>query len=106
MKKLKLGGNNILLAITVVLFVIMYLGGCIIYADKGFTHFQTFLNVLINNAGLIAVAAGMTCVMLTGGIDLFFGSPTAIACLVFAAGVETWGIKSPALFIIVLFFVV
>ncbi len=68
MKKLKLGGNNILLAITVALFVIMYLGGCIIYADKGFTHFQTFLNVLINNAGLIAVAAGMTCVMLTGGI--------------------------------------
>ena len=35
MKKLKLGGNNILLAITVALFVIMYLGGCIIYADKG-----------------------------------------------------------------------
>ena len=102
MKKLKLGGNNILLAITVVLFVIMYLGGCIIYADKGFTHFQTFLNVLINNAGLIAVAAGMTCVMLTGGIDISVGSLIAMDCMFLAVGMETWGMKSPVLMIMVL----
>ena len=42
MKKLKIGGNNILLAITVVLVVLMSLGGCIIYADQGFTPCQTF----------------------------------------------------------------
>ena len=53
MKKLKINGNSILLIITIVLFVVMYGAGCIIYADKGFTHLQTFLNVLINNAGLI-----------------------------------------------------
>ena len=102
MKKLKLGGNNILLAITVALFVIMYLGGCIIYADKGFTHFQTFLNVLINNAGLIAVAAGMTCVMLTGGIDISVGSLIAMDCMLLAVGMEEWGMKSPVLMVIVL----
>ena len=102
MKKLKLGGNNILLAITVVLFVIMYLGGCVIYADKGFTHFQTFLNVLINNAGLIAVAAGMTCVMLTGGIDISVGSLIAMDCMLLAVGMEEWGMKSPVLMVIVL----
>lgn len=100
MKKLKLGGNNILLAITVVLFVIMYLGGCIIYADKGFTHFQTFLNVLINNAGLIAVAAGMTCVMLTGGIDISVGSLIAMDCMFLAVGMERWGMGSPVLMIL------
>ena len=88
MKKLKLGGNNILLAITVILFVVMYAGGCIIYADKGFTHLQTFLNVLINNAGLIAVAAGMTCVMLTGGIDISVGSLIAMDCMFLAVGME------------------
>ena len=102
MKKLKIGGNNILLAITVILFVLMYLGGCIIYADKGFTHFQTFLNVLINNAGLIAVAAGMTCVMLTGGIDISVGSLIAMDCMFLAVGMETWGMKSPVLMIMVL----
>ena len=102
MKKLKLGGNNILLAITVVLFVVMYLGGCVIYADKGFAHFQTFLNVLINNAGLIAVASGMTCVMLTGGIDISVGSLIAMDCMFLAVGIENWGIKSPILILIIL----
>ena len=102
MKKLKLGGNNILLAITVALFVIMYLGGCIIYADKGFTHFQTFLNVLINNAGLIAVAAGMTCVMLTGGIDISVGSLVAMDCMFLAVGMEQWGMNAVLLCVLVL----
>ncbi len=102
MKKLKLGGNNILLAITVILFVVMYAGGCIIYANKGFTHLQTFLNVLINNAGLIAVAAGMTCVMLTGGIDISVGSLIAMDCMFLAVGMERWGMSSPVLMILVL----
>ena len=102
MKKRKLSGNNILLVITVALCIVMYLGGCIIYADKGFTHFQTFLNLLINNAGLIAVAAGMTCVMLTGGIDISVGSLIAMNCMFLAVGMETWGMKSPVLMAIVL----
>lgn len=102
MKKLKLGGNNILLVITVALFVIMYIGGCVIYSNKGFTHFQTFLNILINNAGLIAVASGMTCVMLTGGIDISVGSLIAMDCMFLAVGMEKWGIKSPVLILAVL----
>lgn len=67
-KKIKIGGNNLLLLITIVLFIVMYGIGCVVYDDKGFGHFQTFLNLLITNAGLICVACGMTCVMLTGGI--------------------------------------
>ena len=70
MKKKKINSNNLLLLITIVLFFVMYAAGCIVYADKGFTRFQTFLNILINNAGLICITAGMTCVMLTGGIDI------------------------------------
>lgn len=102
MKKFKLGSNNILLAITVILFIVMYLGGCIIYADKGFTHLQTFLNILINNAGLIAVASGMTCVMLTGGIDISVGALIAMDCMFMAVGMEQWGLSSPVLMILVL----
>ena len=59
--KLKIGGNNLLLLITIVLFIVMYGIGCVIYEDKGFGHFQTLLNLLITNAGLICVACGMTC---------------------------------------------
>ena len=52
MKKKKINSNNLLLLITIVLFFVMYAAGCIVYADKGFTRFQTFLNILINNAGI------------------------------------------------------
>lgn len=101
MKK-KLNGNSILLLITVILFVVMYAAGCIVYANKGFTHLQTFLNILINNAGLICITAGMTCVMLTGGIDISVGSVVAMDCMFLAVGMEEWGLKSPVLILLVL----
>ncbi len=101
MKK-KLNGNSILLLITVILFIVMYAAGCIVYSDKGFTHLQTFLNILINNAGLICITAGMTCVMLTGGIDISVGSVVAMDCMFLAVGMEHWGLKSPVLMLLVL----
>lgn len=102
MKKLKINSNSVLLLITIALFVVMYIAGCIVYADKGFTHLQTFLNILINNAGLICIAAGMTCVMLTGGIDISVGSVVAMDCMIIAVGIEEWGWKSPMLMLFVL----
>ena len=59
MKNKKINSNTLLLLITIALFVVMYVVGCIIYSSKGFTHLQTFLNILINNAGLLFVAFGM-----------------------------------------------
>ena len=53
--KLKIGGNNLLLLITIVLFIVMYGIGCVIYEDKGFGHFQTLLNLLITNASTRAM---------------------------------------------------
>ena len=102
MKKTKLNGNSVLLLITIVLFFVMYLGGCIIYSGKGFAHMQTFLNILINNAGLICVASGMTCVMLTGGIDISVGSLVAVDCMLLAVGIEHWGMSSSSLMIVIL----
>lgn len=101
-KKFKINSNNLLLLITIALFIVMYVAGCVIYGDKGFTHFQTFLNILINNAGLICVTCGMTCVMLTGGIDISVGSVIALDCMILAAGIERWGLSSPVLMILVL----
>ncbi|MDO5540928.1 MAG: sugar ABC transporter permease YjfF [Eubacteriales bacterium] len=102
MKKTKINSNNLLLLITIVLFVVMYAGGCVIYAAKGFTRLQTFLNILINNAGLICIASGMTCVMLTGGIDISVGSLVAMDCMIMAVGIEQWGWSSPVLMVFIL----
>lgn len=102
MKKLKINNNNLLLLITIVLFVALYSAGCIIYGGKGFTHLQTFLNILINNAGLICIAAGMTCVMLTGGIDISVGSVVAMDCMFLAVGMEKWGKDARLLIVLVL----
>ena len=102
MKKKKINSNNLLLLITIVLFFVMYAAGCIVYTDKGFTRFQTFLNILINNAGLICITAGMTCVMLTGGIDISVGSLVAMDCMILAVGIEQWGWSSPVLMLLIL----
>ncbi len=102
MKKTKLNGNSVLLLITIILFFVMYLGGCIVYGSKGFAHMQTFLNILINNAGLICVASGMTCVMLTGGIDISVGSLVAVDCMLLAVGIEHWGMNSSVLMVLIL----
>lgn len=102
MKGKKLNGNTLLLIITIVLFVVMYAAGCIVYGGKGFTHLQTFLNILINNAGLICVTSGMTCVMLTGGIDISVGSLIALDCMFLAVGMERWNMNPIILCLLVL----
>ncbi|MCM1257301.1 MAG: sugar ABC transporter permease YjfF [Roseburia sp.] len=102
MKTKKINSNTLLLIITIVLFFVMYAAGCVIYSGKGFTHLQTFLNILINNAGLLCVTCGMTCVMLTGGIDISVGSLIALDCMFLAVGMERWGMSAPLLCILVL----
>lgn len=101
-KKKVFNGNNLLLLITVLLFIVMYAAGCVIYADKGFTHVQTFLNVLITNAALIVVAAGMTCVMLTGGIDISVGSLIAMDCMLLAVGMGKWKVGAIPMILLIL----
>lgn len=98
----QINSNTLLLLITIALFIVMYIIGCIVYASKGFTHFQTFLNILINNTGLICVASGMTCVMLTGGIDISVGSLIAMDCMILAVGMSKWGMHPITLCILVL----
>lgn len=102
MKTKKLNSNTILLLITIALFVVMYAIGCVIYGGKGFSHFQTFLNILINNAGLLCVACGTTCIMLTGGIDISVGALIAMDCMFLAVGMERWGLSAPLLCVLVL----
>ncbi|MCR5603616.1 MAG: sugar ABC transporter permease YjfF [Lachnospiraceae bacterium] len=100
-RKIKLNSHTILLLITVALFIALYLLGCILYSKKGFTHLQTFLNILITNAGLICIASGMTCVMLTAGIDISVGGLVAMDCMMLAVGINS-GIPAPVMVLLVL----
>ena len=100
--KKKLDSNTVLIFITIALFIFMYAVGCVIYADKGFGNLQTFLNVLINNAGLICVTCGMTCVMLTGGIDISVGSVIAMDCMLLVFGMTEWHMGAVPMVLLVL----
>ncbi len=101
-KTKKMNSNTLLLCITVVLFIVLYAAGCIAYGSKGFTNLQTFLNILRSNAGLICVTCGMTCVMLTGGIDISVGSLVALDCMMLSFGMANWGIGAPGMCALVL----
>ncbi len=101
-QKKNMNSNTVLLLITIVLFVVLYAAGCVVYSSRGFTNLQTFLNLFRTNAGLICVACGMTCVMLTGGIDISVGSLVALDCMLLAYGMSEWGMSAPAMIALVL----
>ena len=101
-KKANFNGNNLLLIITIALFIVMYVIGCIVYGSKGFSQFQSFLNILIGNAGLICVTCGMTCVMITGGIDISVGSLVGLDCMILAYGMERLNWSAVTAIIVVL----
>ena len=89
--KNRLTGNSFLLMVTVLLFVVMYVAGMIVFSDKGFAKPQMFLNLFISNAGLLVMAMGLTIVMIAGGINISVGSVTALVCMVCAKQMETNG---------------
>lgn len=109
--KLKLSKTGFLLLITIVMFIIMYAIGMVVFFDKGFARPQMFLNLFISNAGLLVIACGLTIVMITGGIDISVGSVTALVCMCAADMMENKGASAYqalffSLFIGVLFGVV
>ena len=89
--KLKLSKTGFLLLITIVMFIIMYAIGMVVFFDKGFARPQMFLNLFISNAGLLVIACGLTIVMITGGIDISVGSVTALVCMCAADMMENKG---------------
>ena len=102
MKKKNINSHTILLLITIALFFVLYGAGYFMYGfgdnAKGFEKLQTFLDIFRTNAALICIACGMTCVMLTGGIDISVGSLVAMDCMILSVGMENNGI-SPTLLV-------
>ena len=100
----KLSGNNFLLFVTVVMFAAMYGVGFVMYQDQGFGTMQTFFNMLIDNAGLIIAAAGMTLVLIAGGIDISIGSVVGLVCMMLADLMQNKGVDAATAISIVLAF--
>ncbi len=81
LKKIKgLSDTNLLLAITIVVFVLMYVGA-VLFQGKGFLKPQTFFNILNANAALIVLSCGLSLVMITGSIDISVGGVTALVSM-------------------------
>ncbi len=76
----RLSDTNLLLIITIVIFVLMYLGAVLLQGG-GFTKPQTFFNILNANAALILTSCGMSIVMITGGIDISVGGVVALVSM-------------------------
>lgn len=85
-----LSDTNLLLAITIIVFLVMYLSA-VIFLRKGFLHPQQFFNILNENAALIIMSCGMSLVMITGGIDISVGGVTALVSMCCAVYIDYKG---------------
>lgn len=100
----KLSGNTFLLFVTISMFLLMYVAGLGIYREQNFGSMQTFLNMLIDNAGLIIAASGMTLVLIAGGIDISIGSVVGLVCMMLADLMQNKGVDAYTAISIVLLF--
>ena len=69
--------TQLLMSITIVIFVVMYLLAMIIL-QGGFLHPQQIFDMLNDNASLIIVSCGLTVVMIGAGIDISVGAVTSL----------------------------
>ena len=72
--------TNLLLTITVVVFLLMYVGA-VVFLGSGFRKPQAFFNILNDQAALIILSCGMSLVMITRGIDISVGGVTALVSM-------------------------
>ena len=72
--------NQLLMTITICIFVVMYVLAILILKG-GFVHVQQVFDMLNDNASLIIVACGLTIVMITAGIDISVGAVTSLVVM-------------------------
>jgi galactofuranose transport system permease protein len=80
--KFRINQNNISVIATIILFIILFAVGSLLFTD--FFSVQVFLNLFIDNAYLIIIATGEALVIITGGIDLSVGAMVAFVSMISA----------------------
>ncbi|MBQ9699055.1 MAG: sugar ABC transporter permease YjfF [Lachnospiraceae bacterium] len=86
-EKKRMTDANLLLVITIAVFVGMYLFAMLVFGE-GYLRFQTFLDLLETNACLIIVSCGMSIVMIAGGIDISVGGVVMLVAMCCAVNLE------------------
>ncbi len=84
-RKEPLTDTQLLMTITICIFVVMYVLAMIFFGG-GFLHAQQIFDMLNDNASLIIVSCGLTIVMIGGGIDISVGAVTSLtvmACVLY-----------------------
>ena len=85
-----LSDTNLLLTITIGVFLLMYVCA-VVFLGSSFLKPQTFFNLLNENAALIILSCGMSLVMITGGIDISVGGMTALVAMSCAVNLDYGG---------------
>lgn len=83
----------------ILIFLIIYTFGAIMYGKVGFTTLRTFINMFIDNSYYGISAVGMTMVLITGGIDLSVAAVASLTGMIIAYGTGVLGIH-PAICIL------
>ena len=87
-KREPLTDAQLLMSITIVIFVAMYLLAMALL-QGGFLHAQQIFDMLNDNASLIIVSCGLTIVMIGAGIDISVGAVTSLvvmSCVLYLNG--------------------
>ena len=82
--------TRLLMTITIVIFLLMYMGA-IIFQGGGFRKPQNLFNILNANAAPIILSVGMSIVMVCGSIDISVGGVTALCCMCCAVNLDMQG---------------
>ena len=80
-KREPISDTNLLMSITIGIFVVMYAVAMIVFGG-GFLKPQQIFDMLNENAFLIIIACGLTVVMVTGSIDISVGGVVALVTMV------------------------
>ena len=96
--------NFIMVYAAILIFLIIYAFGAIMYGKVGFTTLRTFINMFLDNSYYGISAVGMTMVLITGGIDLSVAAVASLTGMIIAYGTGVMGIH-PAICILFSFVV-
>ena len=80
LKREPLTDAQLLMSITIVIFIVMYLAA-MAFLQGGFLHPQQIFDMLNDNASLIIVSCGLTIVMIGAGIDISVGAVTSLVVM-------------------------
>ena len=72
---------NMLMLISIAIFILLYAFGCVNLADKNFDKPKYFFDLLNNNAYLIIIACSLTVVMIGGGINISVGGVIGLSAM-------------------------